>query len=544
MTCLSELICSMHADRALTAAEAADAEHHLRACPACRDRVAALTAERRVIAAALEAQDLPARVPAFRPSVPRRGAWAVAAALGALAAGPLVLARALAELGAPRVLAWVDPTAALIDIGVDAGILLINRGHQLMNGIIETIGSSVVLVLLAWAALALARRRGGTAVLASIVLAALVLPRPGHALEVRRSNDTVNVPAGETIDDTLIALGRRIEIDGTVTGDLIALGRSVVVRGTVEGQVITAAQRVDVGGTIGHGVIGFAQSLDLGEADIARNFIGFGESLTTYAGARVRENAIVFARNVELAGPIDRDVLGFGNQVDVRSTVGGNLTAHGERVSLLAPASIGGNVIAHLPSEDALEVSSGATVGGTVSTEIDVAAVSESEFTTLGFYFRQAVRLAAAFLMGVILLALVPSLRRASIDDGMGALAAAGVGLVAMVATPIIALIAAVTIVGLPVAALGIFMWLVGLYFAKIVVAHFAGRRLFATTGQDKHFALALLVGLLLMLVAVNLPLVGGLLNFLLTITGLGMLVIWFWRIFESRPPEGGMATA
>lgn len=38
------------------------------------------------------------------------------------------------------------------------------------------------------------------------------------ALDVRRSDDRVTVAANETIDDTLIAFGDRVEIDGTVTG--------------------------------------------------------------------------------------------------------------------------------------------------------------------------------------------------------------------------------------------------------------------------------------------------------------------------------------
>jgi hypothetical protein len=47
-----------------------------------------------------------------------------------------------------------------------------------------------------------------------------------------------------------------------------------------------------------------------------------------------------------------------------------------------------------------------------------------------------------------------------------------------------------------------------------------------------------LAVGLLLVIVAVNLPFVGGLFNFLMTIAGLGLLVLFLrdrWRVLADR---------
>lgn len=541
MTCLTELACSMHADGALGPEEAAAADRHLRACAACRARLAALTEERVLLEAALSHDEAPVRAPAFRGAARGPGALAAAGLLTVLGIAPLVAAEFAATLGVGRLLAWLDPiaTAALVDLGVAAGFTLLNRGNQLMTAVIETAGSAVVLALLAWAAFVMLRQRGGAALLACAALGAVVLPRPGEALEVRRSEGLVSVPAGETVDDTLLAFGDRVEIDGTVTGDVYAFARRIVVRGTVEGQLVTFSRTVGVDGQVGSGMIGFAQSLEIGRGSITRNLIGFAQDVRTYADGRVGENAVLFGQNLELAGPIERDVLGYASEIDVRSTVGGSLTGHSARLAVLPPASIGGDVVAHVPHEDALEIASGATIGGTVSTEIEDAQVPEARFTALGFYFGQAVRLAAAFLTGLILLALVPSLRRASIDDGGQALAAAGLGLVTLVAAPIIAVIVAVTVIGLPVAIVGVLVWLVSLYLAKIVLAHFVGRRLFEATEQQKHFALALLLGLLLVIVAVNLPFVGGIVNFVLTITGLGMLVIWLWHVVQGSPTDG-----
>jgi hypothetical protein len=110
------------------------------------------------------------------------------------------------------------------------------------------------------------------------------------------------------------------------------------------------------------------------------------------------------------------------------------------------------------------------------------------------------------------------------------------------VAVPIIAVLVAATIIGIPVAMLGLLLWLAGLYLAKVVLAHVIGARLVDMSGNPRHFAVALAIGLLLVMVAVNLPFIGGLLNFVLTICGLGLLVLFVWRTFRDEPPPGEAA--
>jgi hypothetical protein len=67
---------------------------------------------------------------------------------------------------------------------------------------------------------------------------------------------------------------------------------------------------------------------------------------------------------------------------------------------------------------------------------------------------------------------------------------------------------------------------------STIIVAEFIGRSMTQNTG-----AVALLAGLLIVIVAVNLPWIGGLINFLLCLLGLGALVITVYRTY-GRPRQ------
>lgn len=409
----------------------------------------------------------------------------------------------------------------------------------MLTSAIEIAGAAVLTIVLV-AAAAAGRRRGGTAAVLAVAVAAVVFaPQSGEALEIRRAEQLLSVPAGETIDDTLIALGDSIEIDGTVTGDLIALGRRVVIRGAVDGQLVTAARTVDIEGSLGGSVLGFAQTLTVRDGKIARNLFGFGQQVTASGDVTIGGNAVVFGSNAALAGTVSSDVYGFAGELDVSSAVGGDLTAYAGTVRVLGPARIDGDVVAHVQSESALQVSSGATISGTVRTEIEDGLAREKPSVAreaAGFLASQVVRFGAAFVTGLILLWLVPPLKRMSLDSAGEVVTSAGVGLVTLVAVPIIALMTAVTLIGLPIAILGVLVWLVWIYFAKIVLAQFIGRKLFDRTDRSRHFALTLLVGLLLVFLAINIPLLGGLLNFLMTITGLGMLVIFLWGLSRGRP--------
>ena len=67
--------------------------------------------------------------------------------------------------------------------------------------------------------------------------------------------------------------------------------------------------------------------------------------------------------------------------------------------------------------------------------------------------------------------------------------------------------------------------WVVFLYLAKIVVGLFVGRTLLANTKYHASDMAILLVGLSLILVIVNLPAIGGVVSFVITVLGVGLIV-------------------
>jgi hypothetical protein len=111
----------------------------------------------------------------------------------------------------------------------------------------------------------------------------------------------------------------------------------------------------------------------------------------------------------------------------------------------------------------------------------------------------------------------------------------AGIGLVTLVSVPIIALIVAITLVGLPFSFIAIIAWLLLIYLAKIVVGAFVGRMMLSSTKYAENIALILLAGITTILVAINLPAIGGVISFLLTIVGVGLIVQRMFAALSER---------
>jgi cytoskeletal protein CcmA (bactofilin family) len=536
MTCASELNLSMYADGALTADAAAATQAHLAVCPLCSARLETLRAEADVLAMALAHEAHTVVVPSFeRPA--RHPALATAALL--LVAATLVSA-APALLGAlvPAPLAWLNPFDAwnFAEIALRTAIYLTQHGDAIMTSITETAAIAVVIGFVAWLAFGLRKRRPGALLLGLVACAIVGLPTPSQALEIRyEKNGQILIPAGETIADTLIAVGDNVEVDGNVEGDLIAFGRRVAIRGRVGGQLITGASIVTIDGEVDGSVLGFARTLDVAPTRIGRNLYGFANTIDVSPRLSIEQNVVVFAQRAEFAGAVGRDILGFAEEIDVGSTIGGKLTVFADRVTLLAPARIAGDMTAHVRQADHVTISPGAVIGGKLETDIRTHAEHGSRYTTGEFYGFQVLRFAAAFVTGLILLVLVPNLRRTTLDTAGNALVAGGVGLVTLVAAPIIAVLVAITIIGIPLALLGFLLWLAGIYLAKVLLAFLIGARLIETTGNTQHFAVALALGLLLVILVINLPFIGGLLNFVLTICGLGLLVLFLWRAIRAQ---------
>lgn len=552
--CPTEFKCSVFADGELPEAEAREVAMHVEMCEACSTLVASLRGESRMLVQCLQDVDLAEEaVPAFKSAPEPVSIGRFALGVVGVAAAFRVSTGILFGFQLPSGLEWLNPKQLVLSlgVGVNAAFYAFENGGSALTDAAQTV-AIIAFAGLALAAMGRALRHSATAgAMLSVLVAMGFFSSPSYAIDVRKGI-AASLPAGETVDDTLVVnpgdsggrLHKDINIAGTVKGDLIAGGDVITISGTVEGNVLAFGRRIEITGTVGGNVITAAQNVTISgkvggtvlgagsiftlSGEVARNFMGAGGNMVLTRTSRVGGNVATAAAESLMEGEIHRDLSSAAGMLELRGSAR-NVYFTGEKASLTSSSRVGGDFTAHVDKEGNVSIDPAAMIAG--SRRIEVRPERPSKYHSAGYYFWQIVRVIAAFITGLVVFRLAPWLAPTRVASGTDWLKAGGLGFIALVSVPIAAILAACTVIGLPIALSSLVLWLAGMYMAKIIVAEFVGRTLF-----KKSSAMSLLVGLALVIVVVDLPVLGGLMGFVFYLLGLGAIVMTVYRTTTGAP--------
>ena len=367
------------------------------------------------------------------------------------------------------------------------------------------------------------------------------LPPASHALQLIQQEDPVIVAASETIDDTLLITTKTATIHGDIKGNLFVAAEDIEVTGNISGNLITVADNVRISGRVGGMTVGLADAISFEEANIAGDLWLAGDAIKLDAKSETQGNLASFSSSLAMGAKVAKDMLVAAERVVVSGEIGGNLNAATKHISLLDYAIVGGDIIYRTSTKDRLVVGDNVIIQGEVNYQGKPQNFqARNRFVSDRFYLWEMLWFVGAFVVGWLVFTLTPSLSRVELGDSKENIKTAGIGFLVLVTVPIIALIIAITVVGLPLSFITIMAWLTAWYLAKIVLAQLVGRSVLASRGENPGLILALLVGLTIVTIAINLPLIGGVMNLLATILGLGLMVQLWFKPRGSGDPETG----
>ncbi len=227
-------------------------------------------------------------------------------------------------------------------------------------------------------------------------------------------------------------------------------------------------------------------------------------------------DVVVVDGDVIVRGTVDGDLVVIKEDVTIRGTVTGDVFTGRGRATLGRRAHIEGDLRWARKRPD---VTSGARVDGDHK-RIDIEGVGApfGAGIAIGWWIAVSV---SSLLLGILLLLLAPRAADAVRKAGGSPLAAFLWGIVLLILLPILAVLALVTVVGIP---LGVGLLLVLpplLSIAYVTTAWVLGRRF--VTGSR---ILAFLAGLVVLRLLALVPFLGGLVWFLATVFGLGALFV------------------
>ena len=529
MSCFPESIYEFYADGELAPDELRLVETHLVECRSCRGLVVALREEADLLADVLHERARPSyrRAPRTAPP-PRELALGLVpmVALGVMAIGVLGW---IVESGLPSGLEWLNPfrLQGAYEMAFDLLFWIRDGVPELYGLLAASAGLVSVSVLLLFVLSALSRRFTGTVALGLGVLALVASPAPSSALDLHFHEDEVAVAAGETIDQTMIINANTVRVDGVVDGDLVVvLAERLILRGEVRGNVFSSARTIEMSGKVAGNFHAVGETIRL-DGQVGGNMYSISELLTLADAAGVGRDSTHVAAGASVEGAVGRDLFVLGRWVEVRGSVARDVDARADRVALLDTARVGGDLDALFWDENEVDVAPGAVVAGEVRSRVHEPWRRSrfSRFTSWHFYVWLVIRLGAAFVLGMLLYALVPRLFAAHLETAGAFGRSLGVGFLVLFATPIALLLIGITLLGIPLALIGLAVFLISLYVSGILIAALVGTQI-AKPGAEtwRSFGIALLVGLVIVIVATALPFVGLPVRFVVVLTGLGLL--------------------
>ncbi len=524
MTALLYLESQLDADRAHETAQ------HLAHCAECRSLLRSLERESDWLRESMAADDEP--IPARLGNIPGHSAvqWIWIAAFGLMAGGAYTLWNGIIE-------PWY---AQAQQAGFSQGNILTMlffsgafwKGWDAMRSLMEFMAAATLGIVAIW----LLRRRWrhvtAMAFVMSGLVAMLVLPAATNAAEVRHGDPSFTLPAGQTVNTDLIVVGAdRTEVDGTVQGDLIVFSNSITVNGHVTGDILAFGQTIRVDGPVDGNVRVMCQTLSL-NSTIGKNVSAWAESVEMDQKAAVGGSVILGSGNADLGGRVAGDFLALSGDIDIDGSLGRNATIRAEALTIGPDADISGHT--KYVGRRQPQIAAGAKLGSPIQTTIRKRG---PDYAQARYYWHQTMEWGASFLFGLVVLLIAPVFFGNVVQQSNKVAPAIGLGVLFLIAIPVAAIFACITIVGLGLGVAAILLYLVALYSTQVFVGSWIGEKLLGLGSGIGSAIGRLALGLVILRGLRILPYVGWLVTLVMLLWGLGALALTFHRMARRKAP-------
>jgi len=493
MNHFDEMTAFLFLDGQLERAQAADVRSHMGECAECRSLLTALENESKWLGASLTERDpVPARFvsPEAKASLP----WGWITVLGLAAGGVYTVWSGVVEPFQQQLNQAGFTGGNLMTMLLFSGTLW--KGWSSVLSFVEYFSVAAVSMLL-MVVLQRYWRRGATVgmVLAGLAMMLVSAPQPARAGEVFKAKPgqpSYSLPSGETVNNDLFVFADSTRIEGTVNGDLIAFGNTIEVGGHVTGDVIAWGAHVRITGQVDGNVRGGASSVFI-SGKIEKNVSAWAGVVELSPGAQIGGSLLAGGGEMLVSGHVARDYMGFGGSTTIDGSVGGNVQLRSGELVIGQTGNIAG--FTKYEGDQPAVVETGAKLGSPVQFTLHSHAPN---YRSLRYYWHRVELWGAAFVLGLVLLLLLPGFFKEGTHASGKFLPALGIGAVVLIATPIMAIIVCFTIVGIGVAITTLLLYAIAVYIAQVFVATWLGHILLGhsegTGGTLGRLALGLVI--------------------------------------------------
>jgi hypothetical protein len=537
---LDEMTCLLYAERQLDRARAQAVSAHTQDCASCRTLLRALDRESRLLTRAMLEEDepLPSRLAEFQERARKSFGWIWGVVLGLAATGVYALYTQLIEPWQVRLNDAGFGGTSLLSLLIFQGAFW--KGWQSVITLLE------VLAMLTVAGFGLLvfrkrlRRGSALALVLAGLCATLALPAPASATEFHKTEGEYELSKDETIKSDVFVTCARGRIDGTIEGDLFFFGQSVEISGHIKGDAIIFAGSARINGQIDGNVRSFANNVTI-TGTVGKNVLTFNEVVNLDSAGTVSGSFTSVAASVGIDGHVGRDLLVMDGMTTISGNIAGEVHAKGEHMSIVSSAQIGGPI--HYQGDNPAKVDAGAKLASPVQFTKQE---HKSDYSSGKYYMWRVIWTAALILFGLVLFLLLPKFAEETVRAGERFGAPVGLGILVIFGVPIAALIACITVVGIPLGILTFGLWLLAINCSEIVVGAVIGNWILGKASDTWGLIGRMAAGFVLVRIVytplARVHVVGFLVGLGIWIWGMGAISLALYSRLQPKSPSSSMS--
>lgn len=343
--------------------------------------------------------------------------------------------------------------------------------------------------------------------------------------EIIKKESVVILASNEVHNGDFFAVGRSVEISGTVNGDLYVLSGQVIIDGVVNGDVLAVGGSIVISGKVTHNcrLVG-GQVLVSGE--IGNNVSVLSGNLQLLSTASLGGSLVAASAIVDTAASIQADATLVAANVRVSSYIHQNLQGYVGKLRITSKSVIDGDV--DYRSNTPASIDEGALILGTViyrpsivhkimnTTWIHQLFMGSKVLVTLMNFIY-------TFVVGVLLIKLFPTNLTAALHSlNQRPLKSFFYGVLLVILLPLVFLLLLITILGVPFALALMAFNIMGFYTAKVYSILWTSNWIGGKVGMQKNSLWSFFCTVIIYFGLGAVPVLGSILALVAMLFGLG----------------------
>ncbi|QOS98015.1 polymer-forming cytoskeletal protein [Brevibacterium sp. JNUCC-42] len=347
----------------------------------------------------------------------------------------------------------------------------------------------------------------------------LILASSVAAINIH-NEELYHVKSNEVHHGDVVTNASKVVIEGTVDGDLYAFAEMIDIKGTVTGDVISFAYLTNVSGTVGGNVRSYSQALTV-SGTIQKNISAGADQLHINQSGNVNGSILGFVNEINIEGRVGKETNGMYHLATFSGLLEQGTSLFQVETLHLKPTAVINSDLLYSSFEPA-QIDAGAYIKG------------EHKHTFIeprpSFHSFMLMMSISSCLSTLIFWLLIRYFFAGSLYNVGEKLHTRhpfkqfGIGLLIFIIAPLISIGMLLTVVGIPVGITIAIAYALLLILGKVYVGTWLGQKLISRFHWKIAPLLAEFIGVFLLVVIIQIPLLGFLLGILVSIYFLGAI--------------------